>query len=162
LTTVLHDCAVCLPTEEAVAIIDSALVTGRIQDLGQVVSAGPHESAVRRVVALVDPAAQSVLESVARVSLLLDGVRDLVSQVRIDRVGWVDLVVAGWLVIDLDGWAYHRDAFHEDRRRDAELTRRGYVVLRFTYADLVSRRAWFLATVRETLDRGHPPFAWVS
>ena len=49
--------------------------------------------------------------------------------------------------------------FQDDRRRDAELSRQGYVVLRFTYADLMSRREWFIDVVREVLDRGRPPFA---
>ena len=67
---------------------------------------------------------------------------DVASQVFVDHVGWVDLVVDGWLVLELDGWEFHRDRFREDRRRDAELSRQGYVVLRFTYADLMSRRGW--------------------
>jgi very-short-patch-repair endonuclease len=73
-------------------------------------------------------------------------------------VGWVDLVVDGWLVVELDGWEFHREKFREDRRRDAELSRQGCVVLRFTYSDLMSRREWFVEVVLEVLDRGRPPF----
>jgi very-short-patch-repair endonuclease len=158
---VLHDCALCLPLPEAVVVIDSALRLGKIEiaDWPAVVNAGPRPARVARVLALSDAQSQSVLESLARVLLLMGGVRDVVSQVPVDDVGWVDLVVDGWLVIELDGWEFHRERFQEDRRRDAELVRRGYVVLRFTYADLTRRPAWFLEVVREALDRGRPPFA---
>jgi very-short-patch-repair endonuclease len=159
--TVLHDCAVCLAPLEAVVVIDSALRLQRIDaaDLADVVSAGPRPAAVRRILTLVDPASQSVLESVARVALVLEGMGPVASQVYVEQVGWVDLVVDGWLVIELDGWEYHRERFREDRRRDAELTRRGLVVLRFTHRDLMHRREWFIGVVAETLDRGRPPFA---
>jgi very-short-patch-repair endonuclease len=42
------------------------------------------------------------------------------------------------LVAELDGYAYHslRAQFEADRRRDRELQRRGYTVLRFTYREI--------------------------
>ncbi len=159
--SVLHDCAVCLPVIEAVVIIDSALRRGvvTVQDWPAVAAAGPHGRRVGEVLALADPLAQSVLESVGRVALSLAGIACVESQVYFSAVGWVDLVVEGWLVIELDGWEFHRDTFQNDRRRDAELSRQGCIVLRFTYADLMSRREWFIDVVREVLDRGRPPFA---
>ena len=158
-STVLHDCAVCLPDVEAVVIIDSALRRGvvTVQDWPAVAEAGPHAQRVAEVLASADPLAQSVLESVGRVALRLAGFATVESQVYFSAVGWVDLVLDGWLVIELDGWEFHRDKFQDDRRRDAELSRQGCVVLRFTYADLMSRRAWFIDVVREVLDRGGRP-----
>jgi very-short-patch-repair endonuclease len=43
------------------------------------------------------------------------------------------------LVVELDGYAYHSDraSFEADRRRDRELQTRGYVVLRFTYREVM-------------------------
>jgi very-short-patch-repair endonuclease len=123
-----------------------------------VLAAGPRPRRVAEVLALADPQAQSVLESVARVLLVLGGVSAVVSQVHVLGVGWVDLMIDGWLVVELDGWEFHREKFREDRRRDAELSRQGLVVLRFTYADLMHRREWFVEVVREVLDRGRPPF----
>lgn len=160
LDAVLHDCTICLPAPEAVAIVDAALRAGRLTtaELGRVARAGPRAARAANVLALADPASQSVLESVARVQLRLDGHNDVASQVHVDKVGWVDLVVDRWLVLELDGWAHHRDSFREDRRRDAELTRLGFVVLRFTYGDLLRRRSWFSSVVAETLERGHPPW----
>lgn len=42
------------------------------------------------------------------------------------------------VVVETDGWAYHsgRREFRGDRRRDADLTLRGYAPLRFTYEDV--------------------------
>jgi very-short-patch-repair endonuclease len=158
---VLHDCACCLPTIEAVVIVDSALRKGLVEasDWVRVIGSGPYPERVTRVLALTDPQSQSVLESVARTSLVLAGMPHVLSQVWFADVGWVDLVIDGWLVIELDGRRTHQPAFQEDRRRDAELTRRGLVVLRFTYADLKARLPWFVEVVMETRDRGRPPFA---
>ncbi len=47
------------------------------------------------------------------------------------------------LVVELDGWAYHRtrQAFQRDRDRANDLTAKGWTVLRFTHADVVERPA---------------------
>jgi very-short-patch-repair endonuclease len=57
-----------------------------------------------------------------------------VVQLRIDRVGIVDLVVEDRLVIETDGREFHDTPaqFVEDRRRDRELAGHRYRVLRFT------------------------------
>lgn len=150
----LLDCARCLPVAQAVSVLDSALRQGRVEPdelLALVPRSGRHASVVRQVVGLTDPHAQSVLESGMRMLLVLAGLGPVVSQVEVPRVGWVDLVVRGWLVIEVDGYAVHRDRFREDRRRDAELVRLGYVVLRFTYGQVLRQRAWVIDIVRDTL-----------
>jgi very-short-patch-repair endonuclease len=45
------------------------------------------------------------------------------------------------LVVELDGWQYHRSrqAFERDRERDARLTRAGHTVLRFTHRQVTER-----------------------
>lgn len=152
----LLDCCRCLPVAQAVSVLDSALRQGRVEpsELAALAPAsGPWRRPVRSAVALVDPLAQSVLESAARVLLVRAGVGVVTSQVEIARVGWVDLMVDGWLVVEVDGYAVHRDRFAEDRRRDAELVRQGYVVLRFTYADVAGRPEWVLQVVREAAAR---------
>ena len=42
------------------------------------------------------------------------------------------------LIIELDGWAYHRTRaqFEEDRRRDRHLAAKGWRVIRVTWRDL--------------------------
>jgi very-short-patch-repair endonuclease len=55
---------------------------------------------------------------------------------------------AARLVVELDGWEYHRTrhAFQRDRDRANDLTANGWTVLRFTHADVVERPA---ATARK-------------
>ena len=68
-------------------------------------------------------------------------------------------VDAAWprerLVVEVDGWAFHNDraAFQADRARDVTLTRAGWTVLRFTYADVTQRPAHVATAVRELLTR---------
>ncbi len=155
----LLDCCRCLPLGQAVSALDSALRQGRVELpelLALVPSSGPWASRVAGAVRLVDPQAASVLESAARVLLVQAEVGEVTSQVQVPRVGWVDLVVAGRLVVETDGRAVHHDTFAEDRRRDAELVRQGYLVVRFTYQDVERRPAWVVQVVREAL-REHPP-----
>ncbi|GLK18879.1 endonuclease domain-containing protein [Herbiconiux flava] len=57
------------------------------------------------------------------------------SQVQIEGVGRVDLLLGDRLVLELDGYRWHssRTGFEEDRHRDLELARRGYRVLRLSW-----------------------------
>lgn len=73
--------------------------------------------------------------------------------VRIAGVGWVDLVVEGRVVVELDGFAYHsgRAEYREDRRRDRELVRQGYLVLRFTYEDVMRSPSMVVRAVQAVL-----------
>ncbi len=59
------------------------------------------------------------------------------------------------LVIEVDGYASHggRTAFQRDRTRQNDLVGAGYVVLRFTWADLVDRPALVARTIRAALAR---------
>lgn len=127
--------ASCLAPPALLACADAALGRNLIarEELGElrtrVASAWLEEAA--------DPRAGSVMESVARLELVLAG-WSVRSQVYIEGVGRVDLIV-GDVVIELDGREYHSNAvaFADDRRRDRELQARGYRVLRFTYDDVV-------------------------
>jgi very-short-patch-repair endonuclease len=161
LATTLRDCAHCLPRPDAVAVLDSAVRSGRISMADIALLARSWGAGARRVVELMDPQSQSVLESVGRTLLVDAAIGEVESQKYVRQVGWVDLVVDGWLVVELDGWATHKAAFQEDRRRDAELSRLGFVVLRFTYADLARRQQWFVEVVSETVARGRPPW-WIG
>lgn len=56
-----------------------------------------------------------------------------------DEVIFADVAWPGLkLIVEFDGWEFHRDytQFVADRRRDAELIRRGWTVLRFTAASM--------------------------
>ncbi|WP_125615871.1 endonuclease domain-containing protein [Specibacter cremeus] len=67
----------------------------------------------------------------------------------------MDMVIEGFLVVELDGLAYHLDAktFRKDRRRDNAAVEAGYLVLRYLYDDVVHHPermvAQVLAVVRD-------------
>jgi very-short-patch-repair endonuclease len=60
------------------------------------------------------------------------------------------------LVVETDGYEGHRgrQAFEEDRARDAELRVLGYTVVRFTYRQVTERWGWVEETVRALLAGG--------
>ncbi|HEU4974659.1 MAG TPA: type IV toxin-antitoxin system AbiEi family antitoxin domain-containing protein [Baekduia sp.] len=58
------------------------------------------------------------------------------------------------LVVETDGWAYHRGrrAFERDRARDQELVAAGYRVLRFTHRQVAREPGAVAATIRRALE----------
>ncbi|MEO8281841.1 MAG: DUF559 domain-containing protein [Pseudarthrobacter sp.] len=103
----------------------------------------------------VDRGADSLLESLARV-LFRDAGISTETQVWIDGVGRVDFLLEGFLIVEIDGIAFHLDArqFKKDRRRDNSAVLQGLPVLRFFYDDVVHAPESVLAQVREVLARG--------
>lgn len=93
----------------------------------------------RRVLAVHDPQAESGIETLIRLALRRHRVRAR-SQVVIPGVGRVDFLIGDRLVIEADGYDWHGDraAFERDRERDRELVRRGYVVIRASYRQVMS------------------------
>lgn len=145
----------CRPTEEAVVMIDSALnkelVT--IDEIAQTLSGpgGPH---ARATLELCDGKSRSAIETLARLALRSAGL-GVQAGVVITGVGEVDLLVEGRIVVECDGFAYHSDRreYREDRRRDRALAASGFVVLRFTWEDIVSRPRIVPEAVLQTLQR---------
>jgi len=94
--------------------------------------------------------AESPLETVARLAFVTAGfaVRE---QVTMPGVGRVDFVVEDTVVVEVDGWEFHRDrsAFEHDRARDRLSLARGMPVMRFTAREL---RADPYAVVRQVAD----------
>jgi very-short-patch-repair endonuclease len=74
---------------------------------------------------------------------------------RVDRLE-VDLL---WpdqkVIVEVDGYAFHagRHSFERDRERDAILTSRGYVVVRVTWRQLLTRRDAVIARIAAALAR---------
>jgi hypothetical protein len=77
------------------------------------------------------------------------------------RPAEVDLLAEDWrLAVELDGWYYHtidRDNYRRDRRKDWELQRRGYLVLRFLSDDVASRLEEILDTILAAIERRREP-----
>lgn len=143
----------CLSPREALVSIDSALHDGRTT-LAAVAGALPTTAPADRrlLLRLADGRAASPAETLARLALRAVGLR-LEVGTPITDVGFVDLLVEGRVVVELDGFAYHsgRREFAADRRRDRELVARGFVVVRFTYADVVGDPAGLVRAVRAAL-----------
>lgn len=157
LQTVL-DVLRCAPVHEAVAIADHAvrhdLVT--MVELSRAGSRLRTNDRARRRLGLVDARAASPPESWARVFLELAGYHVEI-QVFIDEVGWIDILLDGWLVVEIDGREYHErgKAFVNDRRRDRAAYPQGYLVIRFPGAEVL-RQEYFLAEVAR-VHRAGPP-----
>ena len=85
--------------------------------------------------------ARSPLETLARMDLHAAGL-SFEDGVEIEGVGEVDLVVEGWVVVELDGYTYHCDEyqFGLDRWRDRQLVARGFLPLRFTRKDVYAHQ----------------------
>lgn len=151
----------CLPPLESLVMVESAYIRGDI-GLGYLRRhlLGNRGGQAREVLARVDRGAGSLLETLARVLFRDAGIRTE-TQVWIDGVGTVDFLLEGFLIVELDGIAFHLEPrqFKKDRRRDNEATRQGMLVLRFFYDDVVYAPEKMLRHVREVLLRG-PARLW--
>ena len=138
--TVLERVLVCMPLKVSLPMLDAARNRG-LYDFSTLTipptgSRLPH---LREALSLSSDRARSILETVARLQLIDMGLRPQVG-VWIEGVGEVDMIILGFIVIEVDGWAFHssKEQREKDLKRDRELLRRGYVVLRFTYDDVMN------------------------
>jgi very-short-patch-repair endonuclease len=68
-------------------------------------------------------------------------------------------IVRERVVLECDGWSSHgldRAQFERDRRRDAALIAGGWVVLRFTWTQIIRRPASVADAIRRTLEQRAP------
>jgi very-short-patch-repair endonuclease len=154
------DCARILPFDEALAVADSSLTRGLTQR--ELISAttamrGPGVGRARQVAALATAASDSFLESMLRALLIQHGVEGFEPQVTVDR-GWYQVRVdlghrRAKIALEAEGYEFHGSsrAFSADCRRYDELVAAGWLVLRFTYYQVVSEPDWVVETVREAL-----------
>lgn len=133
---VLFHVASCLSPADALAVWESALRRGAVdaEVLARVIWRSPRATTLARVAGTLS---DSGLES-HFVALMASAGVSLRQQVWIDGHP-VDGVIGRWLVVQLDGFAFH--SVPADRRRDlaqdARLVLRGYTVLRFDYAQIM-------------------------
>jgi len=150
------DCARELDVREAVVVADAAVRLGlalRALQLAASVATGPGSGAIRRIIGLVDGRAESPIETCLRLLALPLAVVDL--QVPIAGVGRVDMLLDGWLVLEADRFEHHstRAHYRVDRRRANALAEQGFVLVRFSYEDIVHRPDYVVATIRLVLTR---------
>ena len=130
----------CVPPEWFVAAMDSALHVPRggramlsPSDLARLAALLPRRK--RRLLDLVDPRAESCIETLLRLALRRRGVAEVVLQAVPHPAYRVDFLIAGRVVVEVDGAAYHDP--EQDAVRDAALRALGYRVLRFSYDRVV-------------------------
>lgn len=150
-----------LSLTEAVVVADAALHSGRIriQELAAWADAKPRRHgirALRRVIALADPATESPMETRLRMVLVLAGLPRPKAQVPIHDsygrfAGRPDLYYeAARLAIEYDG-DVHRRALVEDNRRQNKLLAVRVRLLLFTAADVLGNPDSVVAQVRHAL-----------
>jgi hypothetical protein len=160
--TVLDLCRV-LPSPQAVAILDAALrqrrvFRRRLEDRGAAAH-GPGSAGIRRAIALADPRSESFLESVCRIVLTQAGYPPERTQYAVrgrnrQLLGRVDFA---WpsrrVVVEVDGFAFHADrqSYRSDRKRLNALEVAGWLVLRFSWEDVVGNPDYVVRTVAAAL-----------
>ena len=151
-TKTLEMCGRRLPFDQALAIADSALRAGHPQDrLRELARAakGPGSARLRRVARLADARAANPFESVLRAIALDVAGLDVQPQVDISgtlgldvRPDLVDLVLR--MVLEADSFEWHGDraALRRDARRYDLLVVNGWMVLRFSWEDVMHAQDW--------------------
>lgn len=152
------DCARALAYDAALAVADSALRSRKVtrQQLVDAVDASPRtgRSRAARVVQAASDKAANPFESVLRA--IAHGVTGLtvVPQGEIEEWTHPDLVDFQLrLAIEADSFEYHslREAFAYDVRRYTALTRDRWVVLRFTWEEVMHKQGYVLAVLTDVV-----------
>jgi len=146
------DCLRLLPADEALAVVDSALRDGMTKTHLLALARdlrGPGSVRARQVAELGDHRAANPFESVLRAICLRVAGLEAVPQVNIRRtvgpgqtkwVGRPDLVDRRLrIVIEAESFAWHgdKDALTRDARRFNELAIDGWLVLRFSWVEVM-------------------------
>lgn len=157
------DCARRLPFDEALAVADSALRSGKLtrEQLEEVGVRGAGADAVRRVLRHADARAANPFESVLR-ALCLEAGLAVQPQHPIQHPEGVihpDLVcVTLGLVLEAESWTFHatRKAFKRDCARYNLLVLQGWLVLRFSWEHVMLDQAyvrWVLSECARRAER---------
>lgn len=145
----------CRPPEESVPMVECALRRGdTVAAFLDARLPGARNGRARAALTSVDLTGESGIEVVARLLLRGAGL-GVRSQVRIIGVGRVDFLVEDFLIVEIDGAAFHSDrqALRRDRTRNNRTVIAGYIVLRFCYEDVMFQPNQVLTMVLAALGR---------
>jgi very-short-patch-repair endonuclease len=140
------DCARTLPFDQALAVADSALRSGKVtrEQLEKAAQASRRtgRSRVLRVVREASPRAANPFESVLRaIALDVPGLV-VVPQGEVGLVGHADLTDERLMIaIEADSYEFHSlpEAFRYDVRRYTDMVRLGWTVVRFVWEDVMQK-----------------------
>jgi very-short-patch-repair endonuclease len=151
----------CVPVPWLVAALDGSLHQSR----GRGALVAPEElpelrerlpERARAAIDRADGTVESAPETFVRLGLQDAGIG---FAMQVPLLGFrVDFLLDGWLVLEVDGAAFHSgpEVFAADRVRDAALARVGLRVLRFSYRQVVDDWPWVLDVIRAVLPAGRP------
>ncbi|MCR8669922.1 DUF559 domain-containing protein [Agrococcus sp. HG114] len=140
----------CFGIEAAIRVADSALQRRRA-DRAEIRRALDGFAWLEApAIDAVDGLCGSGYETDAKLLLLAAGLA-FEQQVALPRVGIVDFVVCGCVVVEVDGRETHEGAFEADRARDAEALLLGYVTVRVSARWLDANPGRFIELVRAAL-----------
>ncbi|WP_306232576.1 DUF559 domain-containing protein [Agrococcus beijingensis] len=142
--------AECCGIVEAVRVADSALqrnVAGRAEVARALEGLRWNELPA---IDAVDGKCGSGYETDAKLLLLAAGLV-FEQQVVIAKVGTVDFVLGGCVIVEVDGRETHESTFEQDRARDAEAMLQGYLTVRISALWLERNPRRFLELVRQAL-----------
>ncbi len=155
------DCCRILPFGEALAIADAALRSGNLNSTELNTTAAAMRGAgcpmALRVAAAASALAESFLESILRSLLLEAGIEGFELQVQIEHDGIRMRVDLGHRVLrialEAEGYEFHGSApdFAADCRRYDNLVAAGWLVLRFTYHQVLWDPVWVVDVVRQAI-----------
>lgn len=134
-------CAVkCLDYPDAVALCDSLLRLNYLEPHDVMTALRRAGSIGDRIRPAINPSAESGIETHLRV--LLRSMRvPFRTQVMIRDVGRTDALVGDRLVLEADGLEFHSgDHTQRDRQREMRLHQLGFLVMRFSYGQILTQR----------------------
>ncbi|NYF12662.1 very-short-patch-repair endonuclease [Pseudoclavibacter sp. JAI123] len=128
----------CLGARDLAVVSDSLLNRGLVSEEVLLGIAASGSAGAARKVGGVDGTSMSGTETLVRFWLRGRGCA-VETQAQFDGVGYVDLFVDGWLIVECDSREFHVSpaAAAEDRRRDLLLVAMGFVVVRLTYEQVM-------------------------
>jgi very-short-patch-repair endonuclease len=150
------DCARALPFEAALAVADSALRSGKVRraELLAAASLAPRtgRAAAVRVAEAASAKAANPFESVLRAIALSVAGLDPVPQGRVSTIGCADLADSTLrIAVEAESFEFHAEpeAFRYDVRRYTAMTRKGWLVVRFVWEDVMHRPAYVAEVLAE-------------
>ncbi len=147
----------CRPWTEALVMVECAVGRGdmTVEFLLRHLE-GRRNGKARAVLEWVDRGAESLLETLARTHFRRAGI-SVQTQFHLDGVGYVDLILERWLLVELDG-RHHSEwtQVKKDHRRGNVSAVKGYTVLRYYYADVVHNPDAMVREVLAVLARRQP------
>jgi len=149
----------CLAPPASTAIATSAIrLHGVPLDLLKGELRGKRSGPVRTALHLLDLRAESIVEVDAQHLFRTNGI-GYDAQVYLPGIGRVDFLLDGFLIVEVDGFAFHsnRDALRRDLGRNNASTLHGFALLRY-----MPEHIWFepervLAEIRAVLASGPRP-----